>query len=114
MDNQSQPEYIRTICALYRTEILKKEHLSFLPIEEKGLTSGQALYYELVQRGYLTLYYSPGELRKVIDHLNHGTMILNPSLGARKRTIHNGLKRLKKKFGEETIKSILEDLSLDK
>lgn len=113
MDNQSQPEYIRTICALYRTEILKKEHLSFLPIEGKGLTSGQALYYELVQRGYLTLYYSPGELRKVIDHLNHGTMILNPSLGARKRTIKKGMERIKEKFREETIKDILDDSTLD-
>jgi len=108
-----QPPYIRTICALYRSEILNNEHLSFLPIEEEGLTSGQALYYELIQRGYLTRYLSSVELRKVIDHLNHGTMILNPFLGARKRTITKGLGRIQKTFREETVMNLLEDASLD-
>ena len=48
--DQFLPEYIRTTCAVYRTEILKKEKLSSLPREEQKMTSGQALYYELVQR----------------------------------------------------------------
>ncbi|MBN2467568.1 MAG: glycosyltransferase family 2 protein [Deltaproteobacteria bacterium] len=108
------PEYIRTICALYRTAILKRERLSFLPVAEREFTSGQALYYELVGKGYFTLYFSPGELRKMIDHLNHGTMVLNPSLGARSRTIASGMRRLRKKFNDAAIKSILEDSSLDR
>jgi len=109
-----QPAYIRTTCALYRTDILKKEYLSFLPVEAKGMTSGQALYFNLVEKGYLSLFFSPKELRKVIDHLNHGTMILNPSLGARKRTIHKGLRKFKRKFREGTIQEILDDSSLDR
>ena len=112
-DNQPKSEYIRTICALYRTEILKKERLSFLPVKEEGLTSGQALYYELIRRGYLTLYFSPDEMKRIIDHLNHGTMILNPSLGVKKRTIQKGMIRLKKKLRDEMIKDILEDSTLD-
>jgi len=106
-------EYIRTTCALYRTEILKKENLSFLPREDLGMTSGQALYYDLVQKGYQTFYLSPGELKKVIDHVCHGTMILNPALGARKRTIAKGIRRIKRQLGEEWIKSLLEDSTLD-
>jgi hypothetical protein len=111
--DECHPEYIRTICALYRTSILKKEHLSFLPIEEKGMTSGQALYYDLIEKGYLSLFHSPDALREVIEHLNHGTMVLNPSLGARKRTIHKGLKMIRRKFREGNVINLLEDSSLD-
>ena len=107
------PEYIRTTCALYRTNILKKEHLSFIPIEERGMTSGQALYYDLIKKGYLSLFFSPDALRKVIDHLNHGTMILNPSLGARRRTIYKGLRRIKKIQREGALRDILDDATLD-
>ena len=108
------PEYIRTTCAAYRTEILKNDTLSFLPREEQEMTSGQALYYELVQRGRQTLYLLPGELKKVISHVCHGTMIINPALGARKRTIVKGLRRIKRQLSEEWIKSLLEDSSLDR
>jgi len=111
---ECHPEYIRTTCALYRTNILKEEHLSFIPIEEKGMTSGQALYYDLMEKGYLSLFFSPDALRRVIEHLNHGTMILNPSLGARRRTIHKGLRIIRRKFREGAIVSILEDSSLDR
>jgi GT2 family glycosyltransferase len=107
------PEYIRTTCAAYRTEILKKENLSFLPREEPEMTSGQALYYELVQRGYQTLYLPPGEVKKMIDHVCHGTMILNPALGARKGTISKGMRRIKRQLNEGWTKSLLEDSTLD-
>jgi len=111
--DQLLPEYIRTTCAVYRTEILKKGNLSFLPREEQEMTSGQALYYELVQRGYQTLYLPQGEFKKVMDHICHGTMILNPALGARKRTILKGMRRIKRQLNEEWIKSLLEDSTLD-
>jgi hypothetical protein len=107
------PEYIRTTCALYRTEILKKENVSFLPREELDMTSGQALYYELEQRGYETLYLFPEELKKTIIHVCHGTMIVNPALGARKRTIAKGKQRITKKLNERWVKSIFEDVTLD-
>ncbi|HPD61255.1 MAG TPA: glycosyltransferase, partial [Thermodesulfobacteriota bacterium] len=111
--DQVLPEYIRTTCAAYRTEILKKENLSFLPREEPNMTSGQALYYTLVQKGYQTLYLPPSELKKVVDHVCHGTMILNPALGARKRTIAKGIQRIKRQLSEGWIKSLLEDSTLD-
>lgn len=110
---ECRPAYIRTTCALYRTEVLKKEHLSFLPIDEKEMTSGQALYYDLVEKGYYSFFFSPERLLKVIDHLNHGTMVLNPSLGARSRTIRKGIRIIKRKFRENAVRSLLEDASLD-
>jgi len=107
------PEYIRTTCAAYRTEILKKENLSFMPQEKQGMTSGQALYYELIQKGYQTLYLPHKELKKVINHFSHGTMIVNPALGARQRTLAIGLRKIKKKLHEGWIKNLLEDSTLD-
>ena len=110
---QLLPEYIRTTCAAYRTEILKKEKVSFLPREEQGMTSGQALYYELVQRGYKTLSLPPQQLKQLIHHFNHGTMILNPALGARKRTISTGMRRIQKKVNQDWLKCLLEDSTFD-
>jgi hypothetical protein len=40
-------------------------------------------------------------------------MVLNPSLGARKRTIHKGLKMIRRKFREGNVINLLEDSSLD-
>ena len=113
-NHDDQPEYVRTTCAMYRTEILKKEGLSFCPIEEKGLTSGQMLYYELVERGYPTRYLPPSELKKSICHLNHGTMVLNPFLGARKRTVSRGMSRIARKLKEDSIQHILANDNLDR
>ncbi|MCX8011600.1 MAG: glycosyltransferase [Desulfobacterota bacterium] len=107
------PPYIRTTCAIYRTAVLKKENLSFLPRKDLGMTSGQFLYYELVNRGYQSFFFPVGELKKLIYHISHGTMILNPLLGARKRTISTGLRRIKKRLHEDWIKNLLEDSTLD-
>jgi GT2 family glycosyltransferase len=112
-NDQPQPEYVRTTCALYRTAVLRQEGLSFMPLAERGWTSGQALYYALVQRGYDTRFISPEELGKDVDHVNHGTMVLNPSLGARKRTIAKGMHALRNKLDDERVRSILKDSGLD-
>jgi GT2 family glycosyltransferase len=47
--------YNRTICCLYRTDILRREQLSFLMGRNQGLTGGKKLYFELVDRGYKTV-----------------------------------------------------------
>lgn len=112
--SRAPAEYVRTTCALYRTGVIKKEDLSFLPRDEQGWTSGQGLFYALTERGYETRFLSPQELGKEIDHLNHGTMVLNPSLGARKRTIARGMAALRRRLLHEQVQSILRDSSLDR
>lgn len=111
--HQAPAEYIRTTCALYRAEVLKQEGLSFMPQEERGWTSGQGLYYALIGRGYATRFIDPEELGREIDHLNHGTMVLNPSLGARKRTIAKGMRGFRRRLHDERVRSILDDSGLD-
>lgn len=69
--------YNRTICSLYRTEILKKEQLSFLMDREKGMTVGKKLYFELVDRGYKTIALPDWVMRQYIWHLAHATQAVN-------------------------------------
>lgn len=84
--------YLRSHCALYRTELIKKYHLSFGMLA--GLTAGKAIHRELCARGHKMIFLSSEDLSKYVDHINHATMILNPNLGADKRTIRNGKKRI--------------------
>ena len=70
--------YNRTICGLYRTDILQREKLSFLMDREKGLTSGKKLYFELLERGYKTVELSPSLMSTYIIHLAHATQVINP------------------------------------
>ena len=113
MPDRPLPPYIRTTCAIYRTEILKKENLSFLPRKDLGMTSGQFLYYQLVNKGFQTLFLPEEELKRLLSHVSHGTMILNPFLGARQKTISTGLRRIKRKLNEDWVKELLEDSTLD-
>jgi hypothetical protein len=53
---------------------LKKENLSFLPRQEQGMTSGQALIMSWFRED-TKLFLSSRRFKKVIDHVCHGTMI---------------------------------------
>ncbi len=69
--------YNRTIFCLYRTEILKREKLSFLMDNDKGLTGGQKLYFELVDKGCKTVELPPKIVEQYIIHLAHATQVVN-------------------------------------
>jgi GT2 family glycosyltransferase len=80
--------YNRTICCLYRTEILRREKLSFLTDRDKGLTSGKKLYFELVDRGYKTVELPVSVMGRYIVHLAHATQVVNPQeFTLRRRTV---------------------------
>jgi glycosyltransferase involved in cell wall biosynthesis len=106
--------YNRTICCIYRTDILRKENLSFLMDTEKGLTGGKRLYFELVDRGYKTVELATSEMSQYIVHLAHATQAVNrQEFNLRKRTIKkcNGL--IAKVMSSVTVQRILADSSLD-
>lgn len=106
--------YNRTICCLYRTEVLIKERLSFLPDGEKGLTSGKGLYFELVDRGYKTIEIKPSVMSRYVIHLAHATQVVNPNeFSLRKKTIRKCNRLADEIMSSETVKSILEDDSID-
>jgi glycosyltransferase involved in cell wall biosynthesis len=106
--------YNRTICCLYRTGILKKEGLSFLPERDKELTAGKKLYFDLIDRGYKTVELPPRIMGQYIIHLAHATQVVNPGeFTLRKKTVNKCNSIVKKVFSSGIIQQLLADDSLD-
>ena len=107
--------YNRTICCIYRTDVLRKEKLSFLTDREKGLTAGKKLYFELVDRGYKTAELSPSVVGKYIVHLAHATQVVNPQeFTLREKTTKKCNRLIDRIMNSQITRDILSDNSLDK
>lgn len=102
--------YLRSHCALYRTELLKKHHLGF---SDGEATTGKVMHQKLLALGYEMIFLPSETLGAFVDHWNHATMVLHPELGARDSTISKGLKRIQKGFKEMNAPQVLQDASLD-
>ena len=106
--------YNRTICCLYRTDILRREKLSFVMDRDKGLTGGKKLYFKLVDRGYKTVELPPAIMGQYVIHLAHATQAVNPQeFTLRKRTITKFRQLTDKMMSSGAVKSILKDDFLD-
>lgn len=106
--------YNRTVCSIYRTDVLKKENLSFLMDREKGLTVGKKLYFELVDRGYRTVELPDRVMVRYLWHLAHATQVLNAEkYNLRSRTQRKIRKRIEKIWNSPQTQEILRDDSLD-
>ena len=104
----------RTICCIYRTEVLRRENLSFLMGKEEGLTAGQKLYCELVDHGYKTVELPPSIMGQFVYHLAHATQVVNPQeFALRKKAVRKCNRILDKVLSLEIIQDILTDESLD-
>ena len=106
--------YNRTICCLYRANILHRENLSFLTDSDKALTAGKKLYFELVDRGYKTVELPLSIMSRYAIHLAHVTQVVNPrEFTLRNKTVRKCNRLVNKVMSSETVKSILTDDSLD-
>ncbi|MHC4158192.1 MAG: glycosyltransferase family 2 protein [Planctomycetota bacterium] len=106
--------YNRTICCLYRTDILRHENLSFLMDRDKGLTGGKKLYFELVDRDYKTVELPPPIMGNYIVHLAHATQVANPEeFTLRRKTVRKCHRLVNKVLSRASVQSILTDDSLD-
>ncbi len=104
----------RTICCIYKTEVLRRENLSFLMGREESLTAGQKLYFELVDHGYKTVELPPSIMGQFVYHLAHATQVVNPQeFALRKKAIRKCNRILDKVLSLEIIQDILKDESLD-
>jgi len=104
----------RTICCLYRTEVLHREKLSFLMGRERSLTSGQQLYFELLDRSYKTVELPPSVMSRYVIHLAHATQAVNPNeFTLQTRTMKKYNRIIDKVLSLGIIQAILEDDSLD-
>ncbi len=106
--------YNRTICSMYRTDILRRENLSFLMDTTKGLTSGKKLYFELVDRGYQTVELPSSVLKEYVMHLAHATQVVNPQeFTLRKKTVRKCNRLVRTIMSSGPIHEIITDNSLD-
>lgn len=102
--------YLRSHCALYRTGLLKEYNLSFADVD---VVAGKTMHKKLLDLGYEMKFIASPVLIKYLHHVNHATMALNPELGARKRTITKGMRRIEQTLKELNAEGILQDTSLD-
>lgn len=102
--------FLRSHCALYRMDLIKKMNLTFCDGAE---TAGKVMHKKLVDKGYEMVFLPSEFLGRYVVHLNHATAVLHPELGSRKKTIRKGLKRFKKELEALNANQILMDNSLD-
>jgi GT2 family glycosyltransferase len=109
-DNDSGYYYLRSHCALYRMDLIRKYKLCFSG-EKK--TAGSNMHSVLVQNNYSMVFLSIIFLSKYLVHLNHATMVLHSEFGIKNRTRRQGLKRIEKELKRLRAEEILKEDSLD-
>ncbi len=102
--------YLRSHCALYRTELLKKYTNGF---NDGGETAGKVLHRKLIENGFKMNFLSSLELGKYIQHLNHATMILNPEIAGRKTGGKKERKRIQRQLNSVNYRDMLAASDLD-
>lgn len=106
--------YNRSVCTIYRTDVLKKEKLTFLMDRDKGLTVGKKLYFELVDRGFKTIELPDSKMREYLWHLAHATQVVNEDeFDIRYRTRKKTLELLNRVLNSAQVQQVLQDDSLD-
>lgn len=108
--NGSRYFYLRSHCALYRMDLIKRYNLTFTGGEA---TAGHQMHWLLAEKGHQMIFLSAKYLTNYLVHLNHATMILNPELGSSSQAIRKGLKRCKKELQRLDSEKILNDNTLD-
>jgi GT2 family glycosyltransferase len=101
--------YLRSHCALYRTDLLRQYQLHF---SDGDKLAGKALHRQLEQAGYKMIFIPSDVLCQYIEHINHATTVLHPSL-SRGNNLDKGLRRIKQSLEQFNAKAILADDSLD-
>lgn len=107
---KKETRYLRSHCALYRTDAVREIGQPFCDDD----TAGKSLHLALVAAGYDMLFISSAELMKFIRHLNHATMILNPSRNDRKTSKPAARRRIEHELESLHYREILADETLDR
>ncbi len=104
-----EERYLRSHCAVYRTAPVKELTHGF----DDGETAGKSLHRMLVAAGFEMRFLESAELGKYVDHLNHATMILNPS-GSGRTSKASSRRKLDGKLDNQLYRELLEDETLDR
>lgn len=103
--------YLRSHCAMYRMDLLRQYRLHFA---DGDMVAGKAMHKSLVEAGYKMRFLSSEMLIKYVEHINHATSVLNPTLSSRKKSVDRGLCRIEKSLVRLHARRILEDDGLDR
>ena len=103
--------YLRSHCALYRMDLLKKYQLTFSAERENA---GKVIHKKLQEYGYQSIFLPSELLGQYVDHLNHATTVLNPQLGSREKSIIKGTKRIRRALKKIGADKILQNDQLDR
>ncbi|MCK5543248.1 MAG: glycosyltransferase family 2 protein [Desulfobacterales bacterium] len=109
-DNDSGYYYLRSHCALYRMDLIRKYKLTF---SGKEKTAGSHMHSILVENNHKMIFLSISFLSKYLVHLNHATMVLHPEFGLKNRIVRKGLKRIKSELKHLKSDDILKEDTLD-
>jgi glycosyltransferase involved in cell wall biosynthesis len=103
--------YLRSHCALYRTELVRRFGLRF---DDENETAGKALHRKLEEQGFTLTFLDSYGLTRHVRHVNHATMILNPELAGRKTGTEAERRRLRRELERLGFEEFLKDESLDR
>lgn len=101
--------YLRSHCALYRTELLHRFGLSFGENE----VAGKVLHKKLLDQGFTMKFLDIHGLAEHLRHINHATMVLNPDIAGRKTGSERERRRVRREMEGLDYRNILQDASLD-
>lgn len=103
--------YLRSHCAMYRMNVIRELKTCF---SDGDSTAGSIMHRKMVAAGYRMVFLESDMLGRYVDHLNHATMVLNPELGSKQRSIREGHKRIRQKLRGIDAVGLLADDSLDR
>ena len=104
-----EERYLRSHCACYRTAPVKELTRGF----DDGETAGKSLHRMLVAAGFEMRFLESATLGRYVAHLNHATMILNPT-GSGRTSKASSRQKLDGKMNTPAFTAILENDELDK
>lgn len=109
-DAEQTYDHLRTYCAMYRVDLLRKYGLNFL-MEWKA--AGKVMHRNLIDLGFDMVALAPEVLNKKIEHIRHATMVLSPKAGDTKKITRGEIKRIQTRLQAVDAKQVLTDDSLD-
>lgn len=103
--------YLRSHCAMYRVDLLKKFDLHFA---DGDMVAGKDMHRNLIANGYEMIFLPSDVLIKYLEHINHATTVLNPELSKHEKSIKKGMRRIERSLANLNANAILTNESLDK
>lgn len=102
--------YLRSHCALYRTDLIRKYGLMF---SQDNDTAGRVMHKKLIEHGHDMQFIPSEELIQYMVHLNHASMFLNEEFNIRQRNRNKGMERMRNIYNDLKAPEILKDTNLD-